>query len=280
MEITQATVVLFALAQEHRLSIYRYLVQAGETGLAVGQISAHFALSGATLSFHLRTLKESGLIHCTRQGRSLIYSANYDMMNQLLAYLTENCCGGYNCSISDYSPKIKENLMTNQAYNILFLCTGNSARSIIAESLMQHWSRGRFNAYSAGSCPAGQVNPLAIELLKRFNMPIEGLRSKSWEEFAVPDAPHLDFVITVCDNAANETCPIWPGQPLTSHWGVPDPAAVQGSETDKIMAFREAFRVLENRIKIFAELRIESLERLRLKETMDAIGKKMPENNS
>lgn len=280
MKLTQATEVLSALAQENRLEIYRYLVQAGESGLAVGQISEHLELSGATLSFHLRTLKQAGLIHCTRHGRSLIYCANYAMMNNLLGYLTENCCGGKACNRTDTSPTREEDNMADRLYNILFLCTGNSARSIIAESLMRRWGRGRFNAYSAGSQPAGEVNPLAIQLLKRLNFSTEGLRSKSWEEFSTPDAPHLDFVVTVCDNAANEVCPVWPGQPLTSHWGAPDPAAVQGTDTEKMMAFREAFRILDNRIKIFTALRIDGLERLRLQETMDNIGKSMPDSNA
>ncbi len=276
MESIKAAELLAALAQPHRLEIYRYLVQAGEAGLAVGQISEHFNLSGATLSFHLKNLKQAQLINCLRQGRSLIYSANYPVMNSLLDYLTDNCCGGKTCPISLDSSINKEQHMTEGLYNILFLCTGNSARSIMAESLMRRWGRGRFNAHSAGSHPAGEVNPRAIELLKRFNFSTEGLRSKSWEEFAQPDSPHLDFVVTVCDNAAGEVCPVWPGQPLTSHWGAPDPAAARGTEVEKMMAFREAFRILDTRIKIFTALRIDGLERLRLKEKMDSIGKTMP----
>jgi len=168
----------------------------------------------------------------------------------------------------------------DKTYNILFLCTGNSARSIMAESLARHWGKGRFNAYSAGSKPAGQVNPLAIELLERLKMPTEGLRSKNWDEFGVADAPHMDFVITVCDNAANETCPIWPGHPMNAHWGAPDPAAAEGDHMEKMQAFREAFRILENRIKIFTSLSIESLEKLKLQEKMDEIGQTHPEKEA
>lgn len=164
----------------------------------------------------------------------------------------------------------------NKVYNILFLCTGNSARSIMAESLTRHWGRGRFKAYSAGSNPAGQVNPLAIELLERLKMPTEGLRSKNWDEFAAADAPPMDFVITVCDKAAQETCPVWPGQPMTAHWGVPDPAAVEGERMEKMQVFREAFRILENRIKIFTSLSIQGLEKLKLQEKMDQIGLEHP----
>ncbi len=161
-------------------------------------------------------------------------------------------------------------------YNILFLCTGNSARSIMAESLVKHWGQGRFNAYSAGSCPSGQVNPLALELLERLKMPTDGLRSKSWDEFGAEDAPQMDFIMTVCDNAANETCPIWPGHPITAHWGAPDPAAVEGERIEKMQAFREVFRILENRVKIFTSLSIHGLEKLKLKEKMDEIGRAQP----
>lgn len=158
-------------------------------------------------------------------------------------------------------------------YTVLFLCTGNSARSILAEVLMNHWGGGRLRAYSAGSRPTGQVQPLALALLEHLGLPTAGLRSKSWEEFAVPGAPALDFVITVCDDAAGETCPVWPGQPMTAHWGVADPAAAQGSEAERMQAFREAFRVLENRIKVFAALRPAALDRLSLQHRLDDIGR-------
>jgi protein-tyrosine-phosphatase len=166
--------------------------------------------------------------------------------------------------------------MADRPYNVLFLCTGNSARSILAETLMNQWGQGRFRGFSAGSHPKGTVHPIALQLLKKMNLPIEGLRSKSWDEFAAPDAPPLDFVFTVCDNAAGEVCPYWPGQPTTAHWGVPDPAAVEGSDTDKWLAFRDAFRMLDNRIKIFASLPLDSFDRMKLKERLDAIGRSRP----
>lgn len=163
--------------------------------------------------------------------------------------------------------------MSNQPFNVLFLCTGNSARSILAESLINHWGRGRFRGSSAGSHPKGTVHPMALKLLENLRLPTQGLRSKSWDEFAGPDSPPLDFVFTVCDNAAGEACPYWPGQPMTAHWGVPDPAAVEGTELERLNAFREAFRTLENRIRIFTSLPIASLERVRLKERLDEIGR-------
>jgi arsenate reductase len=162
--------------------------------------------------------------------------------------------------------------MTAPVYNVLFLCTGNSARSIIAERLMQHWGRGRFHAFSAGSHPAGAVNPLAIAALQKAQLATDGLRSKSWDEFATASAPAMNFVFTVCDQAAGEICPVWPGQPVTAHWGMPDPAGVAGSDLQRMHAFREAFRMLENRIKLFASLPFEKLDRLALTRNAREIG--------
>jgi arsenate reductase len=163
--------------------------------------------------------------------------------------------------------------MNSHTYNVLFLCTGNSARSILAESIMNKWGKGQFHGFSAGSRPNGKVNPLALELLKQLDFPAEGLRSKSWDEFTAPNRTHFDFVITVCDNAARETCPVWPGQPMTAHWGIPDPAAVEGTEVEKKFAFRQAFKALETRIKLFLSLPLNSLDQLRLKQRMDDIGR-------
>lgn len=161
----------------------------------------------------------------------------------------------------------------SQTRNVLFLCTGNSARSIIAEALMNHWGRGQFRGFSAGSFPTGKVNPYALDILDRMRIPVKEARSKNWSEFARPDAPVMDFVFTVCDNAAGEVCPVWPGQPMTAHWGVADPAAVTGDETAKLNAFRTAFRELENRIKIFASLPIGQLDKARLQQQLNDIGR-------
>jgi len=157
-------------------------------------------------------------------------------------------------------------------YNVLFLCTGNSARSIIAEALLNYWGKGRFTAFSAGSHPKDRVHPLALETLARNQLPTDNLRSKSWDEFAGPEAIPLHFVFTVCDRAAQETCPLWPGQPMTAHWGIQDPAAVEGSEEDRMRAFRRAFAELDARIKIFTSLRLEALDQLALQQQLDAIG--------
>ena len=158
-------------------------------------------------------------------------------------------------------------------YNVLFLCTGNSARSIMAEALLNHKSKGNFTAYSAGSHPSGTPRPEALAQLQSVGIGIEGLRSKSWDEFAVPGAPHLDFVFTVCDIAANEACPYWPGQPMTAHWGIPDPAAVKGTPEEIARAFREAFVVLDRRIGLFLSLPLATLEQLAIQEEIRKIGK-------
>jgi len=160
-----------------------------------------------------------------------------------------------------------------RCFNVLFLCTGNSARSILAEVLLEHWGKGRFTGYSAGSFPKGTVHPLALEELERHHLPTSGLRSKSWNEFARAGAPVMDFVFTVCDQAAGEACPVWPANPVTAHWGVPDPAALDGSEVEQRKAFRSAFLALESRIKIFVALPIDSLDRLAVKQKVDEIGR-------
>jgi protein-tyrosine-phosphatase len=164
-------------------------------------------------------------------------------------------------------------MTATKIYNVLFLCTGNSARSILAESLLKHWGNGKFRAFSAGSIPKGQVHPLALDLLKRMNLPAEGFRSKSWDEFAAPGAPPIDFIFTVCDNAAGEVCPVWPGKPMTAHWGIADPAAVEGTDLEEASAFRKALKELEARIKLFTSLSIGSLDSMTLQARLREIGK-------
>lgn len=164
-------------------------------------------------------------------------------------------------------------MTTERTYNVLFICTGNSARSILAEGLLNDTGKGKFRAYSAGSMPKGEVHPMALTVLKNLGLPTTGYRSKSWDEFTLPDAPLLDFIITVCDNAAGEVCPVWPGQPVTAHWGVPDPAAVEGSDVEKHLAFAEAARVFRRRISLFLSLPLRSLDSLSLQNKLRDIGK-------
>jgi len=163
-------------------------------------------------------------------------------------------------------------MMNEPLRNVLFLCTGNSARSILAEALMDHWGAGRFKGYSAGSFPKGTVHPLALKLLSQFGMPTEHMRSKSWNEFSALNAPTMDFVITVCDQAAGEQCPVWPGHPITAHWGLPDPAAAEGTDAMRMLAFRECFAALERRIKLFIDVRL-AVDRRQIEERVREIGR-------
>ena len=174
----------------------------------------------------------------------------------------------------------KDNRADQKSFNVLFLCTGNSARSIMAEAVLNRVGRGIFRAYSAGSHPKGDVHPYALDLLRNLDFDVSGLRSKSWSEFGRADAPKLDFVFTVCDNAAKEVCPLWPGQPMTAHWGIPDPAAVEGKEAEQRFAFADALRMFTNRINIFVALPIRSLSDLVLQRQLDAIGKVQASNDS
>jgi arsenate reductase len=162
--------------------------------------------------------------------------------------------------------------MSGRIYNALFICTGNSARSIMAEALLNHWGKGKFRAYSAGSHPADQVHPLTIELLERVHIPVDGLRSKDWDEFTGPDAPKMDFIITVCDNAAGEACPVWPGQPITAHWGFPDPAAAEGAIEERRKVFANVYRSIEARVKLFCALPVEALDRMAAQSRLRQLG--------
>ncbi|MFA7430695.1 MAG: metalloregulator ArsR/SmtB family transcription factor [Rhodospirillaceae bacterium] len=251
-----AAAMLSALGHEARLAVFRLLSAAGEQGLSAGALAGALGVPPSTLSFHLKDLRMAGLIDARRVGRSIIYRADPDAVGVMLGFLQGRATA-----------------MASGVYTVLFLCTGNTARSIMAEAILNHEGSGRFKAYSAGSQPRGSVHPEALRLLERQNYPIDGLRSKGWEKFAAPGAPVMDFVFTVCDDAAQEACPTWPGQPMSAHWGVPDPAAFQGDEKATALVFADAFRMLYNRIGIFTCLPIASLDRLSLQTTLDNIGR-------
>ncbi len=279
MILDDAVKALAALAQETRLEAFRRLVRAGPDGMAAGALAQALAVPANTLSFHLAQLVQAGLAVSRREGRSIRYTADFARMNGLLGYLTENCCGDGRPVSVCCPPAASAPLPTDgsamtepRLYTVLFLCTGNSARSIMAEAALSRWGAGRFRALSAGSHPTGRVNPLALKLLGQLNYDTAGFRSKSWDEFAGPDAPALDFVFTVCDNAAGEVCPVWPGQPMTAHWGVEDPAAFDGPEEQALKLFRRVYLELEHRIKLFTSLRVEALDRLSLQNRLTAIG--------
>jgi arsenate reductase len=278
MEEDVAVAALGALAHDVRVRAFRLLVKAGPSGMPSGDIAGALGVAPTGMSFHLAALERSGLVAARREGRRIFYAVQYEAMRGLLTFLSEDCCDGRPELCGGVGPAAGEargeGKMSHEVYNVLFLCTGNSARSIMAEAIMNRYGAGRFRAFSAGSRPKGEVHPYAIELLRNLNYVTDGLRSKSWDEFAEPGAPVMDFVFTVCDDAAAEACPVWPGQPMSAHWGVPDPAAVEGSEAVKRAAFADACRMLTNRISIFTNLPIASLDRLSLQKKLEEIGQR------
>jgi ArsR family transcriptional regulator, arsenate/arsenite/antimonite-responsive transcriptional repressor / arsenate reductase (thioredoxin) len=315
MEEKQAVAALAALAHEHRLAVFRLLVKEGPSGASAGEVADRIGVPPSTLSHHLAHLERAGLLRSWRVQRNIFYAVDVEGARRLIGFLTEDCCQGHPqlcgygkgwerddldqtqpdqpqsstfsgiggaalCNPSANEDKMVETSSTTAPYNVLFLCTGNSARSIIAESILNRFGQGRFVAYSAGSQPTGKVNPYALDLLKNQNYPVSKLRSKNWAEFAGPDAPSLDFVFTVCDNAANEVCPVWPGQPMTAHWGLPDPAAVEGSEAVKRAAFADTMRMLTQRISIFTNLPMKSLDTLSLQTRLNAVGQIAPPSDT
>ncbi len=276
MDASQALAAFSALSQPVRLDMFRALARAGDRGMLSGEMGAHLGLLQNTTSANLGVLAQAGLIRKERQGREIRYFADMEGMRDLLAFLMQDCCGGQPelCQplIETISHPQTRSAMTETPKNVLFLCTGNSARSILAEAILNRLGQGRFKAYSAGSQPQGKVHPLALDQLRRTNHDVSEARSKNWDEFAGDDAPKMDFVFTVCDNAAAETCPIWPGQPVTAHWGLPDPAAAEGSEAEQRLAFSETYKALTNRLSIFINLPLEELDKLSLQKRLDEIG--------
>lgn len=263
MKLDDAASLFSALSHEGRLAIFRLLI--GTEGLNAGDIAAAMGMPPSTLSFHLKDMRVAGLLESRRVGRQVVYSANFDAITALMAFLSGEFGGA---DVADVPGGA-----AGRPLEVLFLCTGNSARSVIAEALLNHVGRGRFRAHSAGSHPRGDVHPLALRVLERHGIPAVGLMPKSWDVFAGPGAPVMDVVITVCDAAARETCPTWPGQPLTAHWGVPDPAAVQGGDGERGLAFAETYGALSSRIAILTGLPLAGLDRLSLKGELDAIAR-------
>ncbi len=274
VELIKAIDALQALAHEHRLRVFRILIRWGELGLSAGDIAEALGIPPSSLSFHLGRLERAGLIQARRTGRQIHYSINGAGTRALLAYLYADCCHGHPELCGDLTSLSGDNEMSkeNHPYNVLFLCTGNSARSIIAECILDRVGSGRFKAYSAGSHPKGEVHPFALQLLRNTDYDVSQLRSKDVAEFEEPGAPEIDFVFTLCDNAATEVCPVWPGQPMTAHWGVPDPASARGSDAEIAAMFAETYRMLDSRISIFHNLPIASLDKLSLQKQLDEIG--------
>ena len=278
METSQALSIFSALAQDMRLQTVRLLIEAEPQGLSAGEIAERLDARQNTLSANLSILSNAGLVQSQREGRSIRYFARVDTVQALVTFLLNDCCGGQPAICQPVlaqilDPSSGRTVMKGKTFNVLFLCTANSARSLIAEAILNADPSGRFRAYSAGSQPAGVPNPHTLQLLKRLDYDMGNIRSKSWDEFAGADVPQMDFIFTVCDNAAAESCPVWPGHPVSAHWGVPDPAIVEGSEAEQAAAFNETHRILKARLSLFTSLPFASLERQSLLNRLTEIGK-------
>ncbi|MFI5013804.1 MAG: helix-turn-helix domain-containing protein [Hyphomicrobiales bacterium] len=281
LEAEDAVEILGALSQLSRLETFRLLIRYLPYGLAAGDIARLLAIPHNTLSTHLSVLQQAGLVLSRREGRSIIYAADQVRAALLVGFLLEDCCGvaGKSCGLTLFRrdaklyPVKREACVSKKTYNTLILCTGNSARSILAEAILGKEGAGRIRAFSAGIRPKKKPHPQALALLEDLGYDTAAFRSKSWEEFAAPGAPRMDFILTVCDGAAGEPCPHWPGHPLVAHWGIPDPAAANGTEAEMRAAFVDAYRQLASRISAFVNLDIETLDLAALKQRLAEIGR-------
>ncbi|MPQ94018.1 helix-turn-helix domain-containing protein [Thioclava sp. JE_KL1] len=270
---------LTVLGHAQRLAIFRLLMRRYPDRLPAGEIGAALELKPSTLSAYLAALSEVGLIGQTRAGTSLRYGIEMETVRSLFDALLIDCCQGRPdiCSPLTQPDPSGDTAMTRSAagrkFNVLFICTGNSARSILAETILRDRAGDRFNAYSAGTKPYSELNPFAMQVLRDKGHDVTPLRAKTIAEFQGEDAPPLDFVFTVCDLAANEECPPWPGQPISGHWGMPDPVKATGTEAERALAFQQAYGALHRRIEAFAALPLTTLDRIALQSAVDDIGR-------
>jgi arsenate reductase len=269
-----------ALGHPSRLGIFRLLARRAPGGVPAGEIAAVLGMAPNTASVHLATLARAGLIHGRREGKQVLYALDIARTGGLIDYLALDCCRGRPELCAPLTRAVlahpvraePPSMNTARTYSVLFVCTGNSARSIFAEAIMNQSGQGRFRAFSAGAKPRSELNPVAVETLERHGYDVSGLTSKNLTAFQQPGAPRFDFVFTVCDDAANEECPPWPGQPISGHWGVPDPVKATGTDAEKALAFQRAFGMLKRRIDAFCALHPDRLDRIALQREVDRIG--------
>ncbi|WP_210879755.1 metalloregulator ArsR/SmtB family transcription factor [Roseovarius autotrophicus] len=271
MEIVCAAHAFSTLGHPDRLAVFRLLMRFAPHGQRPTEIAATLGLKQNTLSHHLSDLAACGLIRAKRQGRALLYSVDLDAAEALIGYLALDV-GRARPDLVATLLATRDRTMADTGFNVLFICSGNSARSILAEALLRDLGKGKFNAFSAGTRPNSALNPFALDLLRRNGHEVEMLHSKHTSEFQDEDAPVMDFVFTVCDTAAGEDCPPWPGQPITGHWGLPDPVKATGTEAEKALVFAQTYAALRRRIAAFVELPFESLGRIALQARVDEIG--------
>ena len=264
---------LSTLGHPHRLGLFRLLMRRYPDRVPAGEMAEALGLKPSTLSAYLSALMQAGLVTQERHGTSLRYSMNMPEVRRTFDYLLNDCCRG-RPDICAPAPILKGGPdMAEKTYNALFICVGNSARSIFAETLLRDMAGDRFTVHSAGTRPFSELNPFALEVLKSKGHDVSALRAKHVDEFTAPDAPVMDFVFTVCDRAANEDCPAWAGQPVSAHWGTPDPVLATGTDAQKSLAFQQAYGALKNRITAFAALPVETLDRVSLQAAVDEIGR-------
>lgn len=265
---------LSTLGHPQRLAVFRLLMRRYPDRVPATEIAQSLDLKPNTLSAYVNALMQAGLVTQTRVGTSLRYAVDTEAVRETFDYLLLDCCRGRpDICLPDRDPdRQREPAVADRKYNVLFICTGNSARSVFAETILTSLAGDRFVAYSAGTAPRSDLNPFAIALLKQKGHDVSKLRSKNIAEFQTGDAPTFDFVFTVCDQAANEDCPAWSGQPVSGHWGMPDPVKTAGSDAEKNLAFQQAYGALYNRITAFAALPMASLDRISLQKAVDDLG--------
>ena len=273
MESSRAALAFACLGHAGRLAVFRLLMRFAPQGVRPTEIAQATGFKANTLSHHLRDLLAAGLIRAERRGRSLYYSIDLDRSEDLLGYLALDVGRARPDLLAPLAPALKDHAaMPDTGYNVLFICSGNSARSIFAEALLRDLGEGRFQAFSAGTRPNSRLNPFALEVLRRNGHDVGELRSKHVSEFQAPGAPVMDLVFTVCDTAAAEECPPWPGQPITGHWGLPDPVKAQGTDAEKALVFAQTYGALRRRVEAFVALPFSTLDRLALQARVDRIG--------
>ncbi|KPP88657.1 MAG: arsenate reductase [Rhodobacteraceae bacterium HLUCCO07] len=265
---------LATLGHPERLAIFRLLMRRYPDRVPAGELAQARGLKASTLSAYLSALMQAGLVTQERMGTSLRYTIAMTELRRTLDYLLLDCCRGRPefCSPLSLSSSTGATAMPDRKYNVLFICTGNSARSIFAESILRKLAGDRFEVYSAGTKPYSELNPFALEILAQKGHDISGLRAKNVSEFQRDDAPKFDFVFTVCNPAANEDCPAWAGQPVSAHWGMPDPVKVDGTDAEKSLAFHQTYGLLHNRMAVFTALPLGTLDRMSLQKAVDDIG--------
>jgi protein-tyrosine-phosphatase/DNA-binding transcriptional ArsR family regulator len=266
---------LSVLGHPQRLAVFSLLMRRYPDGVPAGEIGAALDVKSSTLSSYLSALMQAGLVTQAREGTWLYYQADLSGIRDTLDALLLDCCRGRPelCLPLRPGPETEDPSMTDPRYNVLFICTGNSARSIFAETLLRSIGGERFNVYSAGTRPSSELNPFAVEVLRSKGHDVDSLRAKNISEFTGEAAPKFDFVFTVCDQSANEECPAWDGQPISGHWGMPDPVKAEGSDGEKSLAFQQAYGALKNRIQTFAALPLAELDRVSLQKAVDDIAR-------